>query len=265
MEAVIAQVPAACFNYASLIRREISPMIVDGACIDPDLIPKMAALLGHRILRHEDKLDSDQYIEYCWAIDERIPEIEDRVFFSEEIPLQTRAIAAVALIRKLNGFGYGRPSHPIIDDPKIKNLIKEDPEAVIMLMDMLRSRGAKLDPDFFWSLRGDGHRLFKLSESIKARLPLELEATWEGYPQELVNYATKWVRGPLPESLESILIGDTCAAADYALSVIRANSSPRLSRVLHNFMVLSGDEHVQRYLAECDRVEAQVSEWAERI
>lgn len=260
MEDVIAQVPVACFNYANQIhnREEISEKIVDGACVEPGLIAKMAALLGKRIIRHEDRINADLYVEYCYAVGERVPEIEERVFFSEGTPIQTRAMAAVALIRKLSNFGYGKPSHPIMEDSKIKSLIKEDPEAVMALMEMLRSRGAKLDPEFHWSLRGSGRRLFKLAENIRARLPLELEATWEGNPHELVQYATRWVRGPLPESLEHILLGDTSVVAEYAFNVIRANSSPRLSGALHNFMVLSQDEHVRRYIGECERTESQM-------
>lgn len=267
MEDLIAQVPIACFNYASFLRNiaDISEKIEDGACVEPGLIVKMAGLFGKRIPRHEDKLDADLYIEYCALFGERVPEIEERVFFSESAPREARAKSAVALIRKLIGFGYGRPSHAIMDDPRIRDLIKDEPNAVMTLMEIMSSRGAKLDGEFFWSLRGDGHRLFKLAENIKGRLPLDLEATWEGYPHELVKYAARWVRGPLPESLEYILLGDTQAVADYAFQVIRANASPRLSGALHNFMVMSQDEHVRRYIGECERVEGQMEEWAARF
>lgn len=267
LEDVIAQCPVSCFGYASCLRNvsEVSEKIEDGACADPGFLVKMAELFKRRIPRHEEKLTPGLYVQYCSAVGERVPEIEERVFFSESVPNEIRAKGAVALIKKLIGYGYGRPSNPIMDDAKIRGLIKDDPNSIMELMEILSSRGAKLDSEFFWSLRGNGHRLSKLAENIKGRLPLDLEATWEGYPQELVQYAAKWVRGPLPESLEYILLGDTKAVSDYAFQVIRANASPRLSGALHNFMVMSQDENVRRYIGECERVEGQLEEWAARF
>lgn len=268
MERVIAQVPVACYNYASTVyslNGEINPAIVDGACADPNFITKLAGLVG-RILRHEAGIQNpDLYIEYAAAVGERIPEIEDRVFFSDSSPRRDRANAAVSFIKKLISFGYGRPTHPIMDDARIMELIRSEPEAVMSFMEIMGSRGCKLDESFHWSLAGDGHRLFKLSENLRSRLPLDLEATWQGYPKELVVYAARRVRGPLPEELEHVLLGDTESIADYAFNVIRANSSPRLSGALHNCMIMSDGEHVKKYVSECERVEAQVGEWAARF
>lgn len=269
MEAVIAEVPSACVEYAGLLRRafilEVPEEIVDACRVDQSWVVKMAEVLGRRIQHLEHLIvRPETYVEYAMAVKGRVPEMEERILFSEDgANLHDRALWAFKLIERTVGVGgYGPIKHEILNDEKLKDLMKRDSNVVVHFMEFLGRRGNKLPSDFHHVFAGDGERLFKLAEHLRSRLPLELERTWEGAKKELVHYAVRWVRGPLPEDLEDVLIGDPKAIYDYAFQVIRGFASPRLKDTLHACMVLGEQtEEVKRYVAECDRIE----EWKRLI
>jgi len=263
MENLISTSPSACVDYASHLRRsmslEVPQEIVDACAADQTWVVKMSEVLGRRIEHLEHLIvRPESYVEYAVATRGRVPEMEDRILFSEDgSSLHDRALFAFKLIERTVGNGYGPPKHEILEDQRLKDLMKRDVDVVLKLMEFLSRRSAKLPGEFHQVFAGDGERLFKLAEHLRARLPLELERTWEGAKQDLVQYAIRWVRGPLPESLEDSLVGDTKAVYDYAFQVIRGFSSPRLGDTLHNFMLMAEQsENVRRYVAECDRIEA---------
>jgi hypothetical protein len=260
MVAVIAQVPAFCVQYAHLMSAEDVPEeIIDGCSADQGWIVRMAGVLGKRILHLEHKIVSpEHYVEYASGVRCRVPEMEDRILFCEDgADIHHRAFAAFKLIEKTIGNGYGRPiNNEILEDQKLKDLMKKDRAVVAGLMEYLGRRSCKLPAEFHHVFAGSGEYLSKLSEHLRSRLSPELERTWEGGKRELVNYAVRWVRGPLPEGMEDVLIGDPKAIADYAFQVVRGFASPRLSDTLHNCLLISEQtEDVKRYIAECDRVE----------
>jgi len=262
MEAVITEVPSVCVEYAGFLRRflsqEVPAEIIDACCADQSWVVKMSEVLGRRIQHLEHLIvRPETYVEYAIAAKGRVPEMEERILFSEDgANLHDRALFAFKLIERTVGTGYGPIKHEILNDEKLKDLMKRDSNVVVSLMEFLGRRGSKLPSDFHQVFAGDGERLFKLAEHLRSRLPIELERTWEGGKRELVQYAIRFVRGPLPEDLEDVLIGDPKAIHDYAFQVIRGFSSPRLKDTLHACMVLGEQtEDVKRYVAECDRME----------
>ena len=261
MESVICKVPIACLEYASLLKRtgrDVPQEIVDSCCVDQAWVVKMAGVLGTRIEHFEHKIVSPEwYVDYCTAARGRVPELEDRILFSNYLNnVKERASAALKLIERLAGHGYGSVKNEILNDQKLKDLIKQDVSVVASFMEFFTRRGGKLPSEFHGVFAGDGMRLFKLAEHLRSRLPVELEMTWQGAKSELVQYAFRWVRGPLPEGLEDVLIGDIKAITDYAFQVIRGFASPRLGDTLHNCLLIGEQtEEVQRYIAECDRIE----------
>lgn len=260
MEAVISESPVACVEYARFLLRmgrEVPQEIVDACGTEQAWVVKMAEVLGKRIQHLEHKIvNPEWYVDYVSAVKSRVPELEDRVLFSDYLDnVKERGLAAVKLIERTAGHGYGSLKHEILEDQKLKDLIKQSLSAVNALMEFMGRRGSRLPGEFHHVFAGDGANLYRLAEHLRSRLPLELELTWEGARKELVQYASRWVRGPLPESLEDILIGDTKAITDYAFQVIRGYSSPRLNHTLHNCLLIGEQtEEVKRYVAECDRV-----------
>lgn len=256
MEVVISEVPSACVSYASTLRRygrEVPQEIVDSC---GTLVPHMAGALGRRIPHLEHKIvNAADYLDYWSAVKVRVPEIEDRVLVGDSAPRW-----AFKLIERVWGSGYGTPTHAaskeILADQKLKDLMKQDISVVASFMEFCARRSMKLPQEFHHLFAGDGGKLFALASHLRSRLPVELEMTWQGAKSELVQYAVRWVQGPLPEVLEDILIGDTKAITDYAFQVIRGFASPRLGDTLHNCLLIGDQtEEVQRYIAECDRIE----------
>lgn len=259
MEQVIAQCPSACVSYAGLIHHsfEVSDEIVNACAVDQNWVVKMATTLHKRIPHLEHKIvHPELYVEYASVLG-RVPEMEDRILFSEDgADRLKRAFAALKLIERTGSSGYGTPTHDTFTDQRIRDLLKSEPTAVLNLMSYLGRRNSKLPAEFHSVFAGNGENLSKLSEHLRSRLSPELEQTWQGAQAELVQYATRYVRGRLSEDLECILIGNTKAIHDYAFQVVRGYSSPRLGNVLHNYMVMTTDnEDVKRYIVECDRTE----------
>jgi hypothetical protein len=264
LEDVIAKVPSACLGYARIIKwlpGGTPQKIIDSCAADPLYVAKMAEAIGERIVHLEDNIQTpERYVDYAAAVHSRIPEMEDRILFSGAFHSDIVAMAAKNLVERLEPHGYGNFCEgSAAHDQRIKNLIKASPEAVISYMEYVGRRGLKLDPEFHPCLAGEGLRLSKLAEHLRKRLTPELEDTWTGSPQALVNYTTRWVRGRLPEHLEDVLIGDSHAASEYSFHVVRGFSDVRLSDKLHAFMVMKSfenpeDSEIKRYIAECDRV-----------
>lgn len=262
MERIVACHPLACIGYAESIPRSSVPDEVINACgEDVNLVIRMVGVLGRRIPQFENKIvNPSQYVDYVTQVRTRIPEMEERILFSDSFPAAELAEAAKTLVERLDGHSYGSISKESpIRDPRIKELIKGDCDATASYMNFLSQHGMKLDPEFYPVFAGHGDKLSKLSEHLRSRLPMDLELTWKGSPRELVQYAIRRIGGRLPEDLESVLLGDEKAASDYAFQVVRGFSSPRLSDRLHTFMVMKSFENpenteIKRYISECDRV-----------
>lgn len=256
MEDVIAQCPEACIGYAESVNRTDFPVRLINSCGEHvKFIIKMASVLGRRLEHLEHKIETpEEYISYASGIGLRVSELEDRILFSGN---QTgRSESCRRLIERFSGNGYGQlPDVSPAHEPRVKELLKESPETVLLYMDWLYRRGLRLPEEYYGVFAGNGDHLSKLAEHIRKRLPLELELTWEGARQELVNYCCRYVKGRLPERLEVRLLGDAQACYNYAFNVIRGFSPIRLPDNLHAFMVLSErSDSTQRYVAECERI-----------
>lgn len=258
MEDVLCESPDACVRYAE-IRRDVSEKIINACGQDPIHVYKLATALNRRLPQFEDKIQHpEDYVKYAQGVGQRIPEIEDRVLFAPELDSKVLSRAVLDLVFHLSSSsGYGQSSiEGPLQDERIKEILKKDKESVLELMRWISMRGSKLPSEFHYVFAGSGACLSSLSEHLRCRLPLDLELTWQGSPRELVNYARRWVRGRLPESMESVLFADKKAAVDYAFEVVRGFASPRLSDPLHNFLSISeADENIRRYVAECKRVD----------
>lgn len=268
MEDLISKCPNACVGYIAAVAPHAPQKIVEACGEDPVFIIKMSGVLHRRMVKFEDKITTPaEYVSYATGVGQRMPQMEERILFCETHPNDHRANAAFELVKNLsNDYGPFHPESPALDQ-RIKDLIKLDAGAVAKYMDYLRQRNMKLEPEFWVCFSGSGLRLAKLAEHIRARLPEDLEATWQGGTAELVQYATRWVRTRLPEDLEKILIGDHKSAALYAQQVVRGFADLRLSDSLHTFMVMKSfelpdDYEIKRYIQECDRL-AEIRKVAE--
>lgn len=257
MEDVISQCPNSCCGYAANLNpHEVPEKIVDACAAESAYVVKMAGVLRRRIPHLEHMIDDPEtYVSYAGVVG-RVPELEERILFSGRFRKEDVAHAANKLIERFSGNGWGEiPKDCPANESRFRELLKEHPPAVRTHMEHLGRRGQKLPEEFWGVFAGDGENLNRLAEHLRARLPEELELTWVGAKQELVNYCVKYVKGRLPESLEINLAGDQQACYNYAFNVIRGFAPVRLPDILHASMVLSErNEMVRRYISECDRV-----------
>ena len=257
MEDIIAECPESCCGYAASINpHEVPEKIVDACASSSAHVVKIAGVLHRRIPHLEHMIDDPEtYVSYAGTVG-RVPELEERILFSGRFRKEDVAHAANKLIERFSGNGWvGFPEDSPANDPRTRNVLKEHPPAVRSHMEYLGRRGQKLPEEFWGVFAGDGENLNRLAEHLRRRLPEELELTWEGAKQELVNYCCRYVKGRLPDSLEMRLAGDPSACYNYAFNVIRGFAPVRLPDNLHAFMVLGErNNFVQQYITECDRV-----------
>lgn len=260
MEEIIAQCPDAACNYAvylaSYDQALVPQNIIDSCAASLHHLIRMAGAIRQRIVHLEHMIvDPKGYSSYAVALSKRIPELEDKILFSESFADEELATAAFELVDHFSGHGWGDiPADSPSNDPRIRRLLKAHKPTVNKYMEYLARRGLKLPEEFHMTFAGDGAMLCRLADHLRTRLSPELESTWEGAKKELVNYCVRYVRNKLPEELESRLLGDEEACCNYAFNVVRGFSPVRLSDSLHAFMTLSGGQQAKRYISECNRL-----------
>lgn len=260
MEDAILSDPHACLAYAGVVPRAELPVKVMDACgSDPSMLVRLAGRIHGRIPGHlESKIDSPHdYLGYVLETKERVPEMEERILFSDRFPVENCALAAAKMMDHLAGT-WGGQDMTILKEERLLALVRCSAKSLEVYVDALNKRNMKADPAMCGAFKGNGDLLLKLATHLRGRLPEDLEDTWEG-AETLVQYAIRFVRKRLPEHLEDRLVGNARACKDYAFQVVRGFSDPRLSDTLHTFMVMKSfespeDDTIRQYVAECERI-----------
>lgn len=124
------------------------------------------------------------------------------------------------------------------------------------------SQKKTLDTRLWDNLAGNSQALLRYaSQIIKGRLPKHLEDTLDD-PRVCLTYAKDILKSRLPEHLENVFLKDVDCAYNYAFTIIRGFSSPKLPEVLHSMMLMKSydpnhvnDRYIKEYVRECERAD----------
>lgn len=144
--------------------------------------------------------------------------------------------------------------------PELEELLVHDLASVVDYQCRIHREGHGLLPDHILKhLEGKDRLLVRLGRGL-GRLPSWLEDTINE-PKSIVDYAKYVVKDRLPSHMEERLVGDADQAVKYAFDVVRGFSSPRLSDLLHTFLIMKSFEvehqGIRQYVHECSRKQTE--------
>lgn len=242
-----------CFFTCGFSQESVSNRLVEYGARVGDLGQDLESLLsGHCVVVYVRNLCRAGKVPSDFVLDRVRP--EDLLYLSQyygKLPdrLERKMIGARALAEYASNVGP-LPEH-------LEEIIMSDGDALMRYIKVLTTHAKPIEERFLRAMVGRDSHYCALA-GIVGELPQYLVESISD-PQVALDYASRTLKGRLPEKVEAIFQNDHRCAVRYAFEVVRAYASPELPEAVHAAVLMKSfedpnDREIRRYVDEVRRV-----------
>jgi len=242
-----------CFFSGKVSSESLSNRLVEYGARVGDLGTELEGLLsGHCVVVYVRNLCRAGKVPSDFVLDRVRP--EDLLYLSQycgRLPerLERKMTGARALAEYASNVG------PLQEH--LEEIIISDGDALMKYIKVLIAHSRPVEERFLRAMVGRDSHYCALANMV-GPLPQYLVESISD-PQVALDYASRTLKGRLPDKVEAVLQNDHRCAVRYAFEVVRAYSSPQLPEAVHAAVLMKSfedpnDREIRRYVDEVRRV-----------